>query len=102
MIQSFNDSIRPLTPPVPSPRASVEAPLMPRIFIVANTEKPQVAQALEALKPWLTDRAELTGVETDYAHDLRNIDADVILVLGGDGTLLSVARRINGRQIPLM
>jgi NAD+ kinase len=75
---------------------------MSRLFIVANTEKPQVAQALEALKPWLTDRAELTGVETDYAHDLRNIDADVILVLGGDGTLLSVARRINGRQIPLM
>jgi NAD+ kinase len=75
---------------------------MPRLFIVANTEKPQVGQALEALEPWLKGHAELTGVETDYTHDLRDVDADVILVLGGDGTLISVARRIAGRQIPLM
>ena len=75
---------------------------MPRLFIVANTDKPQVAQALEALKGWIPGHADLAGVETDYTHDLRNVNADVILVLGGDGTLLSVARRLNGRQIPLM
>lgn len=75
---------------------------MPRLFIVANTAKPEVGQALEELRGWIGDVAEITGIETDKTVDLRDVSADVILVLGGDGTLLSVARRINGRQVPLM
>lgn len=75
---------------------------MVRLFIVANTAKPQVGHALEQLRPWLQSRVELTGIETDKTVDLRDVRADVMLVLGGDGTLLSVARRLAGRQIPLM
>src|SRR5437899_670980 len=75
---------------------------MKRLFVVANLEKPNVASAIEALKAWLGDKAQLVGVETDNKHELEKIDADVVLVLGGDGTLLSAARRLMGRKIPLM
>ena len=46
--------------------------------------------------------ATLAGVEVNCDHDLASIQADLVLVLGGDGTLLSVVRRLQGRQIPVM
>lgn len=75
---------------------------MKRVLIVANTAKPAVALALEQWRPWIAERARIVGIETDGEHDLASVEADLILVLGGDGTLLSVARRLGGRQIPLM
>jgi NAD+ kinase len=73
-----------------------------RLFIIANTDKPNVQPALDDLLQWLKPMAEVVGVDTDEVTDLSQIETDVILVLGGDGTLLSAARRINGRSIPLM
>ena len=77
---------------------------MHRLFVVANPEKPNVAAALETLVPWLQQRANVVGVEADgdRGRSLAPVDADFILVLGGDGTLLSAARRLGGRQVPLM
>jgi NAD+ kinase len=73
-----------------------------RLFIVANTDKPNVRPALEELLLWLGSRADVVGTDTDETADLSQIDTDAILVLGGDGTLLSAARRLRGRAIPLM
>lgn len=75
---------------------------MKRLFVVANPDKPVVRSAVAELTDWLVGRAELVGVETDCHHDLASVRADAILILGGDGTLLSAARRLAGRQIPLM
>jgi NAD+ kinase len=73
-----------------------------RVFIVANTSKPDVQATLDELRPRLMRQAELVGVDCDDGSDLSQIQADAILVMGGDGTLLSAARRLMGRPIPLM
>jgi NAD+ kinase len=73
-----------------------------RIFIVANPSKNDVRPMLNQWMPMLSRLADVTGMDTTEDDDLSTVHADVILVLGGDGTLLSAARRIGGRQIPLM
>src|SRR3954451_23191785 len=75
---------------------------MMRLFIVANTDKPQVRPALDALLPWLRERVQVVGVDHKCGGDWTDLNADLILVLGGDGTLLATARRLAGRQIPVI
>src|SRR5205823_2279407 len=73
-----------------------------RLFIVANLRKPNVQPAIEELIEFVKSRATVTGIDSECDRQLDRIDAEAILVLGGDGTLLATARRIGGRQIPLV
>src|SRR5439155_4792486 len=73
-----------------------------KLFIVANPSKPNVRPALDEWLAWMKERAQVVGIDTDCCTDLSKVDADAILALGGDGTLLAAARRLRGKQTPLL
>lgn len=78
-----------------------------RVLILANKAKEPVLEAIKAFTPWLADRADIVGVHdtrqtADNAADQTLPEADLAMVLGGDGTFLSQSRLMVDRNIPLL
>jgi NAD+ kinase len=85
------------------------------VTTVGIISKPKIAEAPEIaseLIAWLDERgvkyrcdeqtAAYVGADTWYAREELPEGIDLLIVLGGDGTLLSAARVIGGRDIPLL
>lgn len=87
---------------------------MRRVGIVARGDRTEARAVVEALVGWLAARGGEGVVDADTAAALGLAGAlvadrralpgkvDLIVVLGGDGTLLSVARFVEGRDVPLL
>ena len=85
---------------------------MKRIGIIVKPESPDAQALLQELVPWLRARgkepmldpptAALAGEAESYSKkDLATL-ADMLVVLGGDGTMLAAARLVEGRPIPIL
>lgn len=61
------------------------------------------AETLARARDWLVDRAEVVFAELTYESQ-RALSArpDVLLVLGGDGTMLAAVRNLGRNQIPIV
>ena len=91
-------------PPPPPPVDPGDVP-RPRVLLLLNAGKEPVIEAMRSFRPWLEERSEIVGeFETCRTPDCRNDlpDADVAMVLGGDGTFLSQARLLVDRGIPML
>jgi NAD+ kinase len=92
-------------------------PSITRVGIVAKGGLTAAAEQLEQLGAWLTERniepvyeaetAALTSAASRYRQSVRDelpALVDLVVVLGGDGTLLGMATRIAqcGRDVPML
>lgn len=75
---------------------------MKKIGIVANPRKSGAAELVPKLKSWLEKRECLTA--DTYLESIENVlrDAELVICLGGDGTLLSVAGHMKEKSIPVL
>lgn len=74
-----------------------------RVFIVGHERKPEVKGALEVLTQGLAQQARIVGTSLGVrADELAGIEADFVIVLGGDGTILATARALGHRALPII
>lgn len=76
---------------------------MKTIGIVLKPDHPQGKAVLEKLTHWLQQRGkEALLIETAKKKRTLPRTLDMLIVLGGDGTLLSAARLVEGLDIPIL
>lgn len=83
-----------------------------KIGIIANIEKEKAVESVLQLKEWLLNRklevlleegiADKLGEATGFKSEALASSADLVVVFGGDGTLLRAARSMREFDVPIL
>lgn len=73
-----------------------------RVFVLGNALRPGVREEADRLLPFLREHCEVVVVDLRQEVDLAPYEADLTLVLGGDGAILRAARQMGYRQVPVL
>jgi len=73
-----------------------------KLLILGNANKPQVRKEADRLLPILKEHADVVVFDLYQQKDLSQVQADIALVLGGDGAILRAARQMGYHQTPVL
>ncbi len=74
-----------------------------RVYLLANPDKPEAARAMRAAENLQVESVEIVGSAIGVdATDAVKAGVDRIIVFGGDGTLIGVARSMGANQLPIV
>lgn len=74
----------------------------PKVAILGAPNRARVLSALERLRPAIMAHADVVVEDLQFECDFTDLDVDLVIVLGGDGSILQSARQIGGREIPVL
>ena len=85
---------------------------MKKIGVICKPKKERAQAVVHELKGWLEARGSTVYMDRETAalndlpssHERQDLPSlvEMLIVLGGDGTMLSVARHVDGLQVPIL
>jgi NAD+ kinase len=74
----------------------------PRVVVLGSDDRPQVEAHVERLRSSIEAHADIAFWDLGFAADLGAVEADLAIVLGGDGSILRAAHQMGYRQVPVI
>jgi NAD+ kinase len=74
----------------------------PSVVIIAAANRALVSGALQRLEPVIAAGAEIAVVDLEFKYDFGDGQHDLVIVLGGDGSILQAARQMGEHQLPVL
>ena len=73
-----------------------------RVILIGFGERPDMLREAERLRPLIEQHARIVAEDFSGTKDLSTIEADLAIVLGGDGSILRAAHQMGHRQVPVI
>ena len=73
-----------------------------RTMILAEGSRPEIRGAVERLLPIIERHVSVVGVSLDFECDLTGTGAELVIVIGGDGSILRSAHKMGYHQVPVL
>ncbi len=80
----------------------VSEPKPLRAFLLGAGQRPHVLDEAQRLRPIIEQHVHIVRTDFTGSEDLSEVEADVAIVLGGDGSILRAARQMGHRQVPVV
>lgn len=74
----------------------------PRVVLLGPQKRMATREEAAALRADVERHAEIVAADSDFALDLSQLEYDLVVVFGGDGSVLRSARRMADRQRPVL
>lgn len=86
----------------PSASTPLQVHRRPRAFVLGAAGRANVVEEARRLRPVIEQYVEIVAFDFAGKVDLRPFEAELAIVLGGDGTILRAAHQMGERQVPVL
>ena len=72
------------------------------ILLGSGDRRPKILSEIEKLRPLISGVVDIVCEDFAYKEDIATCEADLAIVLGGDGSILRAAKQMGKGQIPVL